>query len=171
MQAVIIRYHGHQRTSGLPRWSSTTIPAHHPVSGNHPASRLSPKDPHRHTPRGHEVHRMCGSHNQTLTYLNIELQSRYAPMPWQSGIGSVIVARKDRKPFLPQHLEGLFEYASGILDRFGDGDGPPLELYNWQAFERWWKNHAATRREGQAKPGQVRDPDDDWTAVKSPYEV
>ena len=172
VQAVIIRCNGHQRTSGLPRWSSTTIPADHPVFWE-PIPPLAsglniPIAIHR---EGTKSTKCADLDNQTVTYLNIELESGYAPMPWQSGIGSVIVARKDRKPFLPQHLEGLFGYAAGILDRFGDGDGPPLRLYNWQAFERWWKNYAATRREGQSKPGQIPNPDDDWTAVKSPYEV
>ncbi len=106
-----------------------------------------------------------------MTYLNIDLESGLAPMQWQSGIGTVIIARKDRKPFLPQHLEGLFEYASGILDRFGDGNGPPLRLYDWQAFERWWKNYVASRREVQSILGQGRNSDGDWTAVKSPYDV
>lgn len=172
VQAVIIRCNGDQRGHALPRWSSTTIPADHPVFwGPIPplAERLNiPIAIHR---LGTKSTNRADLDNQTVTFLNLELESGLAPMAFQTGIGSVIVARKDRRPFLPQHLEGLFEYACRILDRFGDGDGPPLRLYNWQAFDRWWKTYVASRKEGQSKSEHVPDPDDDWTAVKSPYEV
>lgn len=172
VQAVIVRCDGDQRTSRLPRWSSTTIPADHPVFWETIpplAERLNiPIAIHR---EGTKSTNRADLDNQTATYLNLELESGFAPMAWQSGVGNVIIARKDRKPFLPQHLEGLFEYASRILDKFGDGDGAPSRLYNWQAFERWWKNYAASRKKGQSESEQVRNPDDDWTAVASPYEV
>ncbi|KAK3293158.1 uncharacterized protein B0H64DRAFT_207227 [Chaetomium fimeti] len=176
VQAVIVRCDGDQRTSGLPPWSSTTIPADHPVFwGTTPplASRLEiPIAIHC---EGTQSTERADLDNQFVTYLNIDPVTGMAPIPWQAGtIGTVVIARKDRRPFLPQHFEALWEYALEILDKFGDRDGPPLSMYNWQAFERWWKNRkldAAAGREGQGKPGGALDPDDDWTDVKSPYEV
>jgi hypothetical protein len=44
-------------------------------------------------------------------------------------------------------------------------------MFNWQELERWWKKFAAARREGQGNPEEDLDPDDDWTDVKSPYEI
>jgi hypothetical protein len=41
--------------------------------------------------------------NQAITHLNAETKSGLAPPQWQSGIGSVIVARKDRKSLSPEH--------------------------------------------------------------------
>lgn len=72
----------------------------------------------------------------------------------------MVAARKDKKPFLVQHLEGLHQYNSAILDRFGDGEGPPKDMYSWQAFERFWNEYKAERAD-----------DSTWRDVKSPYEV
>jgi ABC-type uncharacterized transport system YnjBCD substrate-binding protein len=64
-----------------------------------------------------------------VTYFNIDPDTGVAPSAWQAGtIGTVIIARKDRRPFLPQHFEALWEFAFEILDRFEDGDGPPLRM-------------------------------------------
>ncbi|XP_044718877.1 putative ectomycorrhiza-upregulated zf-mynd domain-containing protein [Hirsutella rhossiliensis] len=76
--------------------------------------------------------------NQIATYLNIDANSGFAPPDWQSQVGTVVVARKDRKPFYPQHLEGVWMFCDHILDLFGEGDGPPRWLYSRQAFEEWW---------------------------------
>ncbi|KAM4064313.1 putative ectomycorrhiza-upregulated zf-mynd domain-containing protein [Hirsutella rhossiliensis] len=94
--------------------------------------------------------------NQIATYLNIDADSGFAPPEWQSQVGTVVVARKDRRPFYPQHLEGVWMFCDHILDLFGEGDGPPRWLYSRQAFEKWW--------------GGERDPDD-WRAARSPYQV
>lgn len=61
--------------------------------------------------------------NQIATYLNIDSESGFAPQAWQSYVGTVLVARKDEKPLLPQHLEGMWMYYEYILDLFGEGEG------------------------------------------------
>ncbi|XP_044720172.1 uncharacterized protein HRG_06761 [Hirsutella rhossiliensis] len=81
--------------------------------------------------------------NQIATYLNIDANSGFAPPDWQSQVGTVVVARKDRKPFYPQHLEGVWMFCDHILDLFGEGDGPPRWLYSRQAFEEWWNVYVA----------------------------
>lgn len=175
VQAVIVRCRVDERN--LPRWSTITIPADHPVFWEPVpplAERLNiPIAIHR---EGTKSANRADLDNQALTWLNIDLESGFAPPAWQSRIGTVIVARKDRKPFPTHHFEGLFEYASMILDIFGDGNGPPSRLYNQQAFERWWKNYVEQRKETQAsyascEPVQNPRAEDNWTAVKSPYEV
>ncbi|KAH7117299.1 hypothetical protein EDB81DRAFT_848190 [Dactylonectria macrodidyma] len=89
--------------------------------------------------------------NQMITYLNIDDESGFAPSEWRSYVGTVAVARKDKKPLLPQHLEGVWMYCDYILALFGEGEGAPTHLYNRQALEEC-------------------DPDD-WRAVRSPYEI
>jgi len=97
--------------------------------------------------------------NQIATYLNIDADSGFAPPAWQSEVGTVVVARKDKKPLLPQHVEAVFEYCNGILDRFGDGEGAPRALYNRAAFQKSWNRYYEQRKD-----------EDDWRNVKSPYE-
>ncbi|KFA68155.1 hypothetical protein S40285_10673 [Stachybotrys chlorohalonatus IBT 40285] len=172
VQAVIIRCGIDQHTSGLSQWSSITIPADHPVFWQPVpplAQRLNiPIAIHR---EGTKSPNRADLDNQIATYLAIDPESGFAPLSWQSGVGTVIVARKDRKPFLLQHLEVRFDYTANILDRFGDGDGPPLSMYNWQAFDRWWKRSATENKEDQFEEGTSQEPDNDWVDVKSPYEV
>ncbi|KAH8654885.1 hypothetical protein BGZ61DRAFT_571138 [Ilyonectria robusta] len=76
--------------------------------------------------------------NQIATYLNIDADSGFALPEWQSHVGTIVVARKDRKSLLPQHLEGVWMYCDRILDLFGEGEGAPRMLYSQKAFEDWW---------------------------------
>ncbi|KAJ5458033.1 hypothetical protein N7475_009421 [Penicillium sp. IBT 31633x] len=64
-----------------------------------------------------------------------------APPEWQSGIGTVIVARKDKKDLTPDHYEAIWMYCDYIPDYFGEGAGAPKHLYSRQAFERWFANY------------------------------
>ncbi|KAJ9467932.1 hypothetical protein DIPPA_27168 [Diplonema papillatum] len=75
--------------------------------------------------------------NQIATYLHLDLVSGFAPSQWQSGVGTVLVARTDRKPFLPENLEALWMYCTRILDNFGFEGKAPKHLYNPKAFETW----------------------------------
>ncbi|KAK7419612.1 hypothetical protein QQX98_003203 [Neonectria punicea] len=75
---------------------------------------------------------------QIATYLSIGPESGFVPQEWQTRVGTVVVARKDRKPLLAQHLEGVWMYCDYILDLFGEGRGAPRELYSRKAFEKWW---------------------------------
>ncbi|KAH8746060.1 hypothetical protein F5883DRAFT_609553 [Diaporthe sp. PMI_573] len=85
-------------------------------------------------------------------------------------VGTVLVARKDKKPLLPQHLEGVWMYCDYIQDLFGEGEGAPTHLYNRQAFEGWWKEYCDEQKEFRPDNGGDNDPDD-WRAVRSPYEM
>ncbi|KAH6874065.1 hypothetical protein B0T10DRAFT_533095 [Thelonectria olida] len=84
--------------------------------------------------------------NQIATYLNINSESGFAPPAWQSYVGTVLVARKDEKPLLPQHLEGR------------------------EAFEEWWEGYCEEQKEFRPGTGGENDPDD-WRAVRSRYEM
>ncbi|KAL6409947.1 pfs domain-containing protein [Ilyonectria robusta] len=70
-----------------------------------------------------------------LRNLNIDSESWFAPAVCQSYVGTVLVARKDEKPLLPQHLEGVWMYCDYMVDVFGEGESTPTHLYNRQAFE------------------------------------
>ena len=107
--------------------------------------------------------------NQIATHLNIDADSGFAPPAWQSHVGTIVVARKDRKPLLPQHLEGVWMYCDYILDLFGDG-AVPRRLYNRQAFEKWWKGYCEEQKQFRSGKGGEEDLDD-WQAVRSPYEI
>ncbi|RTE68469.1 hypothetical protein BHE90_017153 [Fusarium euwallaceae] len=105
-----------------------------------------------------------------ITYLNIDHESGFAPPSWQSYVGTVLVARKDQKPLLPQHLEGVWVYCDHILDLFGEGNGAPTHMYNRQTFEEWWKDYCKEQK--KLRPGTGCENDlDDWQAVPSPYEI
>ena len=108
--------------------------------------------------------------NRIATYLNIDANSGFAPQEWQSHVGNVVVARKDRKPLLPHHLEGVWMYCDRILELFGEGDGAPTRLYNRQAFEKWWKLYCKEQKGFRSGAGGEENPDS-WQAVRSPYEV
>jgi hypothetical protein len=108
--------------------------------------------------------------NQIATYLNIDAETGFAAMRWQSHVGTVIVARQDKKPLLVHHLEGVWMFCDHILDLFGDGDGPPRRLYNRAAFERWWKGYCEEQKEYRTGSSGEKDMDD-WRDVRSPFEM
>ena len=137
---MTVRCAGEQR-GGSP-WLATTIPADHPVFNNTVPPVLALLD----IPI--VIHRL-GTHNpgsfgymdnQPITFLNIDATSGFAPPQWQSGIGSVIVARKDKKDLTAEHYEAIWMYMDRILDFFGEGS-TPTQLYSRQAFERWYEGY------------------------------
>ncbi|KAG0645438.1 Vegetative incompatibility HET-E-1 [Hyphodiscus hymeniophilus] len=180
IQAVILRCKIEERSS--PIWSATRIRADHPVFSRPllpiPALVEVPMVMHR---LGTQSNDCSDLDNQVATWLNIAPKSGLAPAFWQDNVGTVIVARKDRKPLLPQHLEGMFGYCGRILDLFGNGDGAPTRTYNRAAFEKWWQGYAAQKRqyrlqtkeraEEEGRDGSCKNDDFDWTSVKSPFEV
>jgi len=169
IQAVIVRCDV-ERIRFAP-WSVTMIEVDHPVFSNYipPVPRLIevPLVFHR---VGTQSANRADLDNQMITYLNIDDASGFAPSEWRSYVGTVIVARKDKKPLLPQHLEGMWMYCDYILDLFGEGEGAPTHLYNRQAFEEWWKDYCEEQKEFRPGTGGENDPDD-WRAVRSPYEM
>ena len=60
--------------------------------------------------------------NQHATWLNIELDSGFAPFEWQMNVGPVIVARTDGQDMTMDDLDHAIDVASNVLDKFGDGD-------------------------------------------------
>ncbi|KAH6883840.1 hypothetical protein B0T10DRAFT_564891 [Thelonectria olida] len=152
-------------------WSATMIKADHPVFSNYtpPVPRLIEVPPVFHRVGTQSANR-ADLDNQMITYLNIDHESGFATSEWRSYVGTVVVARKDKKPLLPQHLEGVWIYCDYILDLFGEGEGAPTHLYNRQAFEEWWKEYCDEQKEFRPGNGGDNDPDD-WRAVRSPYEM
>ncbi|KAH6847643.1 hypothetical protein B0I37DRAFT_148660 [Chaetomium sp. MPI-CAGE-AT-0009] len=169
VQAVIVRCDAEKIRS--PPWWATTIPADHPVFSQAvlpiPGLIGVPLAMHR---VGTRSANRADLDNQIATYLNIDPDSGFAPQAWQSHVGTVVVARKDKKPLLPHHLEGVWMYCDRILDLFGEGEGAPTRLYNRQAFEKWWGNYCEEQKGFRPGTGGEKDPDD-WRAVRSPYEI
>ncbi|KAI1125610.1 hypothetical protein F5Y10DRAFT_226500 [Nemania abortiva] len=167
VQAVIVRCDAERRRS--PLLCATTIPTGHAVfSQSVPPIpllidiplvfyRLRSQSPDR-----------KGLNNQIITSININPTSGLAPSDWISGVGSVIVARKDKKPLLPHHLEGVWMYCDYILSFFGDRSGAPNQLYSPEAFEKWWQGYYEEQRRSRSGTGGEEDADD-WRAVRSPY--
>ena len=169
VQAVIVRCDG-ERRKFMP-WSATTIPSDHPVFSQPvppvPGLIGVPLVLYR---VGTRSTNQAELDNQIATYINIDAESGFAPPEWQSYVGTVIAARKDKKPLPPQHLEGVWMYCDYILDVFGEGEGAPRRLYNRQAFEEWWERYCEDQKENRSGIRGEQDPDD-WRAVRSPYEV
>lgn len=153
----------------FPTWCATTIPIDHVIFSQSIPSiprlievplvfyRLSS---HSTTPGGLD--------NQIITSLNINASSGLAPSEWASRVGTVIVARKDKKPLLPHHLEAVWTYCDHILDLFGEGLGAPGRLYNREAFETWWNDYRDEQQQFRHGTGGDED-SDDWRTVRSPY--
>ncbi|KAJ7228475.1 hypothetical protein GGX14DRAFT_413327 [Mycena pura] len=112
---------------------------------------------------------------QIATYLAIDPDSGFAPPQWQSHVGSVVVARKDKKPLSMQHLEGFWMYNDAILDEFGNGSINTQDWYSRANFERWWMDYSETARETrgafQRLNGLTATPggSDDWSNPGNPY--
>ncbi|KAJ7508320.1 hypothetical protein B0H11DRAFT_23118 [Mycena galericulata] len=170
IKAVIVRCDLDKRR-GSP-WSATTIPADHPAFALAvppiPTLIEVPLVTYRVGTQGGLTNGDLD--NQIATFLNIDAASGFAPPEWQSGVGTVIVARKDRKPLLPHHMEGVWMYCDSILDNFGDEGKAPRHRYSRAAFEKWWANYCKEQRGFRRGRGGEDDPDD-WRDVKSPYEV
>ncbi|GFR39994.1 hypothetical protein Agub_g528 [Astrephomene gubernaculifera] len=73
--------------------------------------------------------------NQRVTYLMIDPFSGFAPPEWQQGIGSVILARQDRKPLPPGHVEAFWMFIDRLLGLFSEGD--PVEPAEEMTPARW----------------------------------
>ena len=76
--------------------------------------------------------------------MHIDKETGFAPVSWQSQVGSCLVARKDKEPM----TEGLFwemhDYMSHLLDLWGEGWPPAAKWYKRETFEGF----SANRREG-----------------------
>lgn len=128
---------------GGPPWEATTIPSGHAVFNDSvpPVAALLDFPIVIHRLGTCDTGEFGSLDNQAIAYLNVEAKSGLAPPRWQSGIGSVIVARKDRKDLSPEHNEVIWMYHDHILDYFGERPAS-MRLYNRQAFERLFVRYA-----------------------------
>jgi hypothetical protein len=114
---------------------------------------------------------------QIATFLAINPTTCFAPPEWQSHVGTVIVARKDKKPLSMQHLEGFWMHTDAILDEFGNGGIDENEWYSAANYKRWWARYsedARTARGGfQRASGMTVTPggSDDWSKPGNPYDL
>lgn len=159
VKAVTVRCQGDK---GIP-WSATTIPSNHPIFANSvppvPALLDFPIVIHR---IGTADNGTTGClDNQAITYIHVDPITGFAPPKWQSGIGTVIVARKDKKDLSPEHYEAIWMYCDRILDYFGEGEGAPEHLYSRKAFERWFVGYQKEVLQYGRK---------EWTSVPPLYE-
>lgn len=76
-----------------------------------------------------------------VAYLNMKPEDGSVPIEWQTGVGTVIVARKDKKDLHPRHFEAIYMYCLQIRLDFLDGYGAPEELYVRTVFERWFETY------------------------------
>lgn len=151
-----------QGDKGLP-WLATTVPSNHPIFTNSvppvPALLDFPVVIHCVGTAGNGTTGYLD--NQAITYIHVDPNTGFAPPDWQSGIGTVIVARKDKKDLPPEHYEAIWMYCDRILDYFGEGEGAPERLYSRQAFERWFVGY---------QKEQVGFGRKEWTSVSPLYE-
>ncbi|KAF8586973.1 S-adenosyl-L-methionine-dependent methyltransferase [Ramaria rubella] len=111
---------------------------------------------------------------QMATYMAIDTRSGLAPLEWQSRVGTVIIARQDRKPLLCQHFEAFLTYNDEIIDILGVG-GRAQRLTR-TAFIRWWHMFRESTLEARElfasiNGGEAPKDADDWREVPSPYDI
>jgi hypothetical protein len=82
----------------------------------------------------------------------------------------VLVARKDGKTLLQQHLEAVWMYCDRILDHFGEGAGPPRRMHSRAAFEKFWRNYVEEQKGFRSGTGSEGD-GSGWRVVRSPYDM
>lgn len=85
--------------------------------------------------------------NQIATHMMIDEDTGFASPEWQSRVGTVMVARKDKRLLDVRHFEGTWMYTDNILNTFVYGDGNTASLrrdgkYTKKDFQEWWKGYA-----------------------------
>ncbi|KAI1755752.1 hypothetical protein F4782DRAFT_538221 [Xylaria castorea] len=131
IQAVIVRCDVEKLR--FPSWSLTTIPANYAIFSQSvpPVPQLIevPLVFHR---LGTRSAIRADLDNQIVTYMNIDAVSGFAPPEWTSFVGTVIVARKDKKPLLPHHLEGWWGRYCKEQKQFREGTGGEEDPDDWR---------------------------------------
>lgn len=171
IKAVITRCTG-DKTG--PKWSTTTIASTHPIfeqqqqqhEGDAPlASLLGIPLIFCRLPSSQFDTRTDGLadglDNNIMTRLNIDPETGLAPKVWQSRVGTVLVARLDKKPLPAQHLEAIWMYCDYIVGIIGRDCRAPRDLCNREAFEMWWANIAEYKFPYRG----------DWRELPTPYQV
>ncbi|KAJ7146373.1 hypothetical protein C8R44DRAFT_864143 [Mycena epipterygia] len=142
VKAVSVWCKKDMRTTGRGTFNATTIAGDDPIFNLDPL----PVSVHLGCPL---VMRQTGTTStnqadldcQIATYLAIDPSSGFAPEEWQSRVGSVIVARRDKKPLSMQHLEGFWMYNDAILEAFQDGEIGDRDWFSQQSYEDWWADY------------------------------
>ena len=149
VKGVKINCHGDQKVFGAPPFEAVEVPHTHPIftiyhrDKSEIAKRIGlPILARQYPPNrawakeetwgifGHE----SPFNNEPATYLHLSCDSApsvpnslgwgWAPQKWQSSVGSVIVAREDKKPLLPLHMEALCRYCQfEIFPLFSHSNG------------------------------------------------
>lgn len=71
----------------------------------------------------------------------------FAPEKWQGGIGSVIVAAKDRTALDAKTLGAIVDYVSNILDAFGGKEGEARAMYGREKLGKFVEGHLKMQKE------------------------
>ncbi|EFJ31159.1 hypothetical protein SELMODRAFT_408655 [Selaginella moellendorffii] len=118
-----------KRGPGLVSSEAVVLNTSHPIFSSAPVSPVSKliKLPLRvfqvdplPNPLGHPLRGLY--ENQGITYLMIQPDSGFAPLEYQDGVGTAVVARDDRKPLYEKHLEAVLMFLSHLLDLYSEGD-------------------------------------------------
>lgn len=96
------------------------------------------------------------------TWLNIKSADGFAPMEWQSHVGTCLVARKDKKSPSQEHMDAVHMYISSLLDMFGDGPKYAQKGITRTAFEKWFEGY---------KREQVGNGHTNWEKVGSIFDA
>ncbi|KAG2496162.1 hypothetical protein HYH03_005764 [Edaphochlamys debaryana] len=122
---------------------ATSVPETHPVFSQGAVSPVAalvglPLRVHRTDTRlSLRIPRSATYDNQRATFMMIAPRTGFAGPEWQQGVGSVILARGDRRPLPPQHAEAFLDFCSRLLDMFGNEEpvDPAVEMTpaKWQA--------------------------------------
>lgn len=81
-----------------------------------------------------------GQVNQLATYFMVDVKSGVAPMEWQSGVGDVLLVRRDRKPLHVHQVFALWDYFNVLMDRYKDGENDVLAV-NEDVFAEWLQEY------------------------------
>lgn len=78
---------------------------------------------------------------QLATWLMIKYEDGFAPLQWQSHVGSCWLARKDKKPLSEQQVYAIHDYMSMLLDHYSDSPKGAQKLVTRKAFEGWFEQY------------------------------
>jgi hypothetical protein len=145
---------GDEKTDGRPKCEPASIPAYHwvfdedvaPISERlgFPIMALRIPGSFEHWEKRPAINGIMAYCNPSATFLHLGcdpkvkdgmLEGRspwgWAPWKWQNVVGSIIVARKDKKPLLPEHADALAEFCQVHLNH----------LFQKQTERNWKPKH------------------------------
>lgn len=149
---------------GPAAWSECHIPSNHPMFSNDllkvPALLEIPLVIHRvGTQSSYRGSLDC----QIATFLNVEPDDGLALPEWQSGVGTCIVARKDKKPLSQEQLEIVWMYIDRLMEVFGDNPAMAPKMWSRKLFEHFFARY---KRDEVSQMNRK-----EFESVKSLYDV